>query len=91
MNNNYNPTPIDVSNVMLSAELEKLATLLAANVHDTWALGRIKEGWSYGPQREEAKKETPHIGTLSLAPAFFPVKASSSSLETIIASSKNIS
>ena len=60
MNNNYNPTPIDVSNVMLSAELEKLATLLAANVHDTWALGRMKkEGWSYAPQREEAKKETP--------------------------------
>ena len=34
---------------------------------------------------------TPHIGALSSIPQFFPVSVSSSSLETICASSKNIS
>lgn len=55
----YTPNPIDTSNVTLSPELVKLANLLSANVHDVWAVGRIKEGWTYGPTRDDAKKETP--------------------------------
>lgn len=40
-------------------ELVKLANLLSANVHNVWAVGRIQEGWTYGPARDDARKETP--------------------------------
>lgn len=59
MDKTYIPNPMDTSDVTLSPELVKLANLLSANVHDVWAVGRIKEGWTYGPQRDDTKKETP--------------------------------
>ncbi len=58
-NKDYNPSPADTSNIKLSPELLALAEKLAKNVHDTWAIGRIKEGWVYGPSRNDDKKETP--------------------------------
>lgn len=59
MKNRYTPHPIDTSDVVLSPELVKLANLLSTNVHDVWAVGRIQEGWTYGPARDDARKETP--------------------------------
>lgn len=32
---------------------------LAKNVHDQWSRGRIAEGWTYGPERNDALKQTP--------------------------------
>ena len=55
----YTPKPIDTSHVQLSDELNKLVEQLARNVHDNWALGRIKEGWTYGPQRDDKNKKHP--------------------------------
>ena len=48
-----------IPSVVLPKELEALAESLAENVHDVWAANRIAEGWSYGPVRDDAKKETP--------------------------------
>ena len=59
MDKTYIPNPIDTADVTLSPELVKLANLLSANVHNVWAVGRIQEGWTYGPQRDDTKKETP--------------------------------
>lgn len=59
MNNQYTPTPIDTSNVELSDELKQLVEQLARNVHDNWAIGRINEGWTYGPVRNDALKQHP--------------------------------
>ena len=56
---NYNPKPIDTSDIILPEELLLLTEKLAANTHDVWAEGRVKEGWSYGAVRDDAKKETP--------------------------------
>lgn len=55
----YIPNPIDTSDVKLSDELNKLVEQLARNVHDNWAVGRIKDGWTYGPQRDDKLKKHP--------------------------------
>ena len=36
-----------------------MANLLAKNVHDVWSVGRLQQGWSYGPQRDDEKKQNP--------------------------------
>lgn len=56
---NYTPSPISTSDVELSDELKQLVEQLARNVHDIWALGRINEGWTYGPERNDALKQHP--------------------------------
>ena len=55
----YEPKPVDTTDVKLSAELLELTEQIAENVHDVWAVGRMKEGWTYGPKRDDEKKETP--------------------------------
>ena len=55
----YRPKPIDTSGVQLSPEVLKLTELLAEQAHDVWALQRIKDGWTFGPQRSDQRKETP--------------------------------
>ena len=55
----YNPIPIDTSEIVLSPEIQSLAEQLAANTHDVWAAGRIKDGWTYGPVRNDAEKTHP--------------------------------
>ena len=58
-NKKYNPQPVDTSNVKLSDELMELAEMMAENVHDVWAATRIAQGWTYGPERDDAKKQHP--------------------------------
>ena len=55
----YRPEPKDTSKVVLSEELLALTEQIAENVHDVWALGRIREGWTYGEVKDEKKKTTP--------------------------------
>lgn len=58
-NNSYTPSPIDTDNVFLPPELSELQELLSKNVHETWAAGRIADGWKYGPVRNDSTKEHP--------------------------------
>ena len=55
----YNPQPIDTSGIELPAELMELAETIARNVHDVWAQSRINEGWTFGEQRNDEKRQTP--------------------------------
>lgn len=55
----YIPKPIDTSGVSLTPEIEELTELLAANAHDHWAKQRMSEGWRFGPNRDDTKKEHP--------------------------------
>ncbi len=57
--NAYNPKPIDLSDVELTEDLNELREAIAENAHEIWAEGRQAEGWTYGPQRDDAKKENP--------------------------------
>lgn len=57
--NEYKPTPLDTSKVKLPEDILELAELLATNTHDNWAQGRMNQGWTWGPERNDQKKETP--------------------------------
>ncbi len=55
----YKPKPLDTSASTLRPELQALTERLAENAHDLWAAQRLAEGWSYGRQRDDAKKLHP--------------------------------
>lgn len=57
--NNYKPQPVDISDVELDKSLMELVEVMAKNVHDVWAETRIRDGWSYGPTRNDEHKEHP--------------------------------
>jgi len=56
---NWQPEPIDTSTVDLSPPLQHLVERLAENVHDNWAAQRLAQGWTLGPQRDEAARKHP--------------------------------
>ena len=55
----YKPEPVDTRDVALSEDLLALTELIAKNVHDVWAQSRIREGWTYGENRDNVAKTTP--------------------------------
>lgn len=57
----YVPKPIDLSDVELSEDLNELREAIAENAHEVWAEGRQKEGWTYGPRRDDVLKQTPDM------------------------------
>lgn len=57
----YVPKPVDTSQIYLDKDLEGLVDYLAKNTHENWAVVRINQGWKYGPERNDAKKEHPCI------------------------------
>ena len=52
------PNPINVDDVVLPKEVENLTEYIAENAHEEWAKGKIKDGWVYGPKRDEKKKQS---------------------------------
>jgi len=57
----YEPKPINTTDVQLSEELLALTEYLAENAHEVWAKQRIAQGWTYGPQRDDAAKFHPDL------------------------------
>lgn len=55
----YKPEPVDTSNIAVSEEILLLREKIAKNVHDVWAVGRMREGWVYGEKRDDDKKTSP--------------------------------
>ncbi|OQR87314.1 ryanodine-inositol 1,4,5-triphosphate receptor Ca2 channel (RIR-CaC) family protein [Achlya hypogyna] len=53
----YEPRPIHTEDVEIPPELNSLVELLAENTHDVWAQMRMSQGWKYGPQRDDDKRE----------------------------------
>lgn len=56
---NYNPKPIDTTDITLPEDLLALTEKIAENVHDVWAAGRIAEGWTLGEKKDADQKTTP--------------------------------
>ena len=57
----YEPHPIDLTDIALTKELIELREAIAENAHEVWAYNRKKEGWSYGPVRDDEKKTNPDL------------------------------
>jgi len=57
----YIPHPMNTDDVILPKELLELTERIAENVHDVWAMGRMREGWKYGPVKDLEEKETPQL------------------------------
>jgi len=57
----YVPDPIDTSSVHVSQEIRALGEKLARNTHELWAQQRLRDGWRYGPQRNDERKEHPML------------------------------
>lgn len=55
----YIPEPIETKDVELSNDLKSLSEDLAKHVHEVWAKGRIAQGWTHGPLRNDELKQTP--------------------------------
>jgi hypothetical protein len=84
----YKPEPIDTTGVKLSDDIEGLTELLASNAHDIWARQRMAEGWRYGPERNDSRKEHPSLvpyEELSESEKEYDRKAAIETLKAIIA------
>ena len=55
----YIPQPIDTSDVKLPEDLELLVEQMSKNVHEVRAETRIRQGWTYGEQRNDELKTHP--------------------------------
>ena len=64
----YDPQPIDVKDFELTGDLEELMEAIAENCHDVWARQRINDGWTYGPNRDDALKHSPDLVPFSDLP-----------------------
>lgn len=83
MEKRYNPQPQDTSGIELSVELLNLRELIAANVHDVWAAGRKAEGWTYGRERSDIRKEHPCLVPYDELPEAERVYDRNTAMETL--------
>jgi ryanodine receptor 2 len=55
----YEPEPLDTSAVALSPSILRLTERLARHAHEVWARERLRLGWTYGPVRDDVRREHP--------------------------------
>jgi hypothetical protein len=55
----YTPKPIDTSAILLSDDILRLREELARHTHDVWAQERLRQGWTYGPRRDDERRRHP--------------------------------
>lgn len=64
----YEPQPINLEGIRLTDDLTELREAIAENAHDVWAAARIKDGWTYGPVRDDVSKKHPDLVPYSSLP-----------------------
>lgn len=79
----YIPKPMDTTGVELPKELLELTEEIAENVHENWALGRMKEGWVYGAERNDREKTTPCLVPYGQLPDSEKAYDRNSAMETL--------
>ncbi len=61
MSKSYKPQPVILSLREFPGDIIEHIDILARNVHEQWASGRIEEGWRYGEYRNDELKEHPTL------------------------------
>jgi ryanodine receptor 2 len=79
----YTPKPINTSDVSLPEGIKELTEMLAKNAHEVWAAQRIKDGWSYGPVRDDVTKKHPCLLSYEELPESEKEYDRSTALETV--------
>ena len=64
----YHPHPIKIEDIALDDNLNDLTESIAENAHEVWAATRMAEGWTYGPVRDDEKKQHPDLIPYSALP-----------------------
>uniref|UniRef100_A0A4W3IRR6 Ryanodine receptor 2 n=1 Tax=Callorhinchus milii TaxID=7868 RepID=A0A4W3IRR6_CALMI len=64
----FTPMPVDTSQVVLPPHLERIREKLAENIHELWVMNKIELGWTYGPLREDNKRQHPCLVEFSKLP-----------------------
>ena len=64
----YEPQPINLDCIQLTDDLLELREAIAENAHEVWTAARIKEGWTYGRERDDANKKHPDLIPYSALP-----------------------
>lgn len=59
--NTYTPNPKYTEHIELPDKVLNELELIAQNVHEEWANKRMKEGWKYGPVRDDNSKLHPGL------------------------------
>lgn len=59
--NLYAPQPIDTTHIALPPDIVELQEKLAKNAHEVWAQKRMEQGWTHGPERNDADKKHPSL------------------------------
>ena len=64
----YEPHPVKLADVIIDEDLDELQEAIAENAHEVWAEARIKEGWTYGKERDDVLKKHPDLIPYSALP-----------------------
>nr|XP_014340342.1 PREDICTED: ryanodine receptor 2 [Latimeria chalumnae] len=64
----FTPTPVDTSQIVLPPHLERIREKLAENIHELWVMNKIELGWTFGPVRDDNKRQHPCLVEFSKLP-----------------------
>ncbi|XP_021246752.1 ryanodine receptor 2 isoform X7 [Numida meleagris] len=56
---NFNPQPVDTSNITIPEKLEYFINKYAEHTHDKWSMEKFANGWTYGETYSESAKVQP--------------------------------
>jgi ryanodine receptor 2 len=79
----YQPRPIDTTGVSLPPQILELTERLAENAHDVWSLGRMGQGWVWGPRRDDATRQHPCLVPYAELPESEKDRDRDAALETL--------
>lgn len=57
----YDPNPIDTTNVHLTNDYNSLVQKFSEHYHDAWASRRLESGWTHGEIRSDTDRKHPRL------------------------------
>ncbi|GCB66916.1 hypothetical protein scyTo_0005050, partial [Scyliorhinus torazame] len=64
----FTPMPVGTTQIVLPPHLDRVREKLAENIHELWVMNKIELGWTYGPIRDDNKRQHPCLVEFSKLP-----------------------